>query len=178
MVVRYLGMEREAGDKLYFPRRGQRSSRSLNLHLLAGREENGQTFLQSQAGAMKAKSFLLAVSLVANLVLAWMLVRQPRAVTPEPAMAQAAPTEEEMLPLPMTSVPLSAPALLPPLEPQWFSNEPAASSDAPARVLPPKEEKPYAPAPPPNPYAAPAWPERLPHRETQIQRTLLSEPKR
>jgi hypothetical protein len=128
---------------------------------------------------MKTKSFILVVSLLANAVLLGLLLRQPGSLTESPrGVAASEPTVDEILPLPTNSVPLSAPALLPPVEPQWTEQGPSPAADPEARAPSMGEEKPYAPPPPPNPHAAPAWQERLPYRESQIQRTLLTDPKR
>jgi hypothetical protein len=128
---------------------------------------------------MKTKSFILVVSLLANAVLLGLLLRQPGSLTESPrGVAASEPTVDEILPLPKFSVPLTAPALLPTVEPQWTEEGPSPVADPQARAPSTEEEKPYAPPPPPNPHASPAWKERLPYRESQIQRTLLTEPKR
>src|SRR6187401_1628390 len=69
----------------------------------------------NQAGVMKAKSYVLAISLAANLVLGWMLWQRHPATEPEPepVLVQSMLSEEERLPLPTTSVPLTESPLLP-----------------------------------------------------------------
>jgi hypothetical protein len=129
---------------------------------------------------MKAKSYLLAFSLAANLVLGWMLwQRQPAQYPePEPALVQSMPSEEERLPLPTKSIPLTESPLLPLMgaalpEPGQSPSPP----DARAGLLPAPEEKPYGPPPPPNPHASPPWLERLPHGESQLERALITKPR-
>src|SRR5262245_54081178 len=90
-------------------------SAGLNLPLLALRQNGRTLWVQTQVEAMKAKSYLLAISLAANLVLGWMLWQRHPATNPdsEPALVQTMPSEEERLPLPATSMPLTASPLLP-----------------------------------------------------------------
>jgi hypothetical protein len=137
------------------------------------------SFSHNQIGAMKAKSFLLTVSLAVNLVLGWMLWQRHPALISDPVVVQSDPSEDETLPLPTSPAPLTESALLPPVETGAADTGPLpAPSGAQARLLPPAQEKPYAPAPPPNPHAFPLWLERMPYRDSQIHRALIAEPPR
>jgi hypothetical protein len=148
----------------------------LNLHLLVPSREIRHNFVQTGAGAMKAKPLIFTAGVGAILVIVWMLLWRPTVLAPDTS-SKAARTVDEILPLPTASVPLTAPALLPPPIEPWYDTAAPATTNAQGGALLPEEQKPYAPAPPPNPHAVPAWPERLPHRESQIPRTLLVDPK-
>jgi hypothetical protein len=130
---------------------------------------------------MKAMPYLLAISLVANLVLGWMLWQQHPAPVNDPAVAQSEPLpsstqEDEALPLPVTSSPLVPSPLLPFTEAGALTPDDSVLPDPRASLVPPADQ-PYAPPPPPNPHAFPAWRERTPYRETQFHRALLSNPR-
>ena len=126
---------------------------------------------------MKAKPLIFTVGVGAILVIVWMLLWRPTVLAPDTSPKKAAPTVDDILPLPTASVPLTAPALLPPPEEPSIDTGAPPTTNAQGGALPPDEQKPYAPAPPPNPNAVPAWRERLPLRESQIPRTLLTDPK-
>ena len=126
---------------------------------------------------MKTKPILFTAGVGAILVFVWMLMWRPTVLAPDTSAKKGVPTVDDILPLPTTSGPLTAPALLPPPAEPWYDTAVPATTNAQSGALPPGEQKPYAPAPPPNPHAVPAWPERLPHRESQIPRTLLTDPK-
>jgi hypothetical protein len=130
---------------------------------------------------MKAIPYLLAISLAANLVLGWMLWQQRPAPVVEPAVAQSESPEHyevEALPLPSTPEPLMASPLLPPLESGAFGADRNAPLRMRANFEPTAEDKPYAPPPPPNPHAFPPWQERVPYRESQLDRGLYPTPLR
>jgi hypothetical protein len=128
---------------------------------------------------MKAKSYLLAISLAANLVLGLMLWQQhPVAYPePEPVVAQSMPSEEERLPLPTMSTPLTASPLLPLMGAALPEPGQSSAPNSRAGLLSAPEEKPYGPPPPPNPHASPPWPERLPYSESQLERALITKPR-
>ena len=128
---------------------------------------------------MKAKSYVLAISLAANLVLGWMLWQRHPATEPEPepVLVQSMLSEEERLPLPTTSVPLRESPLLPLMGAALPEPGQSSPPDSRAGFLPAPGEKPYGPPPPPNPHASPPWIERLPHGESQTERALISNPR-
>jgi hypothetical protein len=127
---------------------------------------------------MKAKSFLLAISLAANLVLGWMLWQQHLADKPETALARPALTDDEYLPLPATPMPLTVSPLLPLVPTGLLGPDTRSPAGMQAGLPSPDDEKPYGPPLPPNPNAFPPWPERSPYREPQLERALLSNPER
>ena len=128
---------------------------------------------------MKAMPYFLAFSLAANLVLGWMLWQQHPVQRSEPSVAKSeAPEIYEVLPLPATSTPLTMSPFLPPVD-SAFLPSPGSNAAKPFSLEPTSwngssEEKPYSPPLPPNPHAYPAWPERLPYRESQLDRALLT----
>jgi hypothetical protein len=128
---------------------------------------------------MKAKSYLLAFSRAANHVLGLMLWQHYPATSPEPdqVAVQSMPSEEERLPLPMTSTPLTASPLLPLMGASLPDPGQSSPPDARAGLLSTPGEKPYGPPPPPNPNASPPWPERLPYGESQLERALITKPR-
>ena len=128
---------------------------------------------------MKAKSYVLAFSLAANLVLGLMLWQRDPVTNAElePVVVQSMPSEEERLPLPMTSTPLTASPLLPLMGASLPDPGQSSPPDARAGLLSAPGEKPYGPPPPPNPHASPPWLERLPHGESQLERALISKPR-
>jgi hypothetical protein len=181
MVVMYVGMKRKAWEKPSTFRvmaHGQArllfSRTEPSFACTSPKQEN--LVLLTQGGAMKAKSYLLAISLAANLVLGWMLWQRHPATSPEPVpvLVQSMPSEEERLPLPTTSMPLTASPLLPLMGAALPDPGQSPSADSRASLLPAPGEKPYGPPPPPNPHATPPWPERLPHGESQTERALIT----
>lgn len=147
---------------------------------------------------------LLALSLVANIALGWMLWQQgehpvqtketdPYTISVSPTKAPTTPAQ----PTPASVVDSAiqrAPRIEPPLPPPTRGGMSTTKSEAllfsspesnvvndPSKLpaylrLEVPERKAYGPPPPPNPYATPPWDERLPYREDQMQRGLYSTP--
>jgi hypothetical protein len=150
---------------------------------------------------------LLALSLVANIALGWMLWQQrehPEQLAQQPVQyATTSDSPTKALPAPAPPEPASvvdsaiprAPRIEPPLPPLTrggksntkteallFSSPESRSGSDPSKApaylrLEPPQRKDYGPPPPPNPYAFPPWEERLPYREDQLERGLYSIPR-
>lgn len=149
---------------------------------------------------------LLALSLVANIALGWMLWKemehpeqlqrpdQHATTSVSPTKAQSAPLPPEPAPVVESAIP-RAPRIEPPLPPLTrggrsntkteallFSRPDSKAAIDPSKVpaylrLETPQRKAYGPPPPPNPYAVPPWEERLPYREDQLERGLYSIPR-
>jgi hypothetical protein len=148
---------------------------------------------------------LLALSLVANIALGWMLWQQrqhpEQTDRTEPYTISASPTKAPTtLAQPVSASVVDsaiqrAPRIEPPLPPPTRGGMSTTKSEAllfsspetnvasdPSKLpaylrLEMPERKAYGPPPPPNPYAMPPWEERVPYREEQTDRGLYLNPR-